>query len=79
VELFELDDLYKKVSTTMDDAQSAALWKQMGDIAFDQYMQVNLFWLPTEVVVNTNVVGDYVFPGNISGSWTHLDAVKAAQ
>jgi peptide/nickel transport system substrate-binding protein len=78
VEIFELDDLYRKVQTTMDDAQSAALWKQMGDISFDQYQQINLFWLPTEVVVNTSFVGDYVFPGNISGSWTHLDGIKAA-
>ena len=24
-------------------------------------------------------VGDYVFPGNISGSWTHLEGIKAAK
>jgi ABC-type transport system substrate-binding protein len=79
VELFELDDLYRKVATTMDEKASADLWKQMGDIAFEQYPQINLFWLPTEIMVNTNVVSDYVFPGNISGSWTHLEAVKAAK
>jgi hypothetical protein len=30
------------------------------------------------VVINTGFVGDYVFPGNISGSWTHLEGIKAA-
>ena len=79
VELFELDDLYRKVATTMDEKQSADLWRQMGDIAFEQYPQINLFWLPTEIVVNANVVSDYTFPGNISGSWTHLEAIKAAK
>jgi len=29
-------------------------------------------------VVNPKVVSSYVFPGNISGTWTHLTAVKAA-
>jgi peptide/nickel transport system substrate-binding protein len=79
VEIFEIDELYRKVQTTLDEAQSAALWKQIGDLAFDQYQQINLFWLPTEVVVNTNVVADYTFPGNISGSWTHLEGIKAAR
>ena len=79
VELFELDDLYRKVATTMDDKQSADLWRQMGDIAFEQYPQINLFWLPTEIMVNTSVVSDYTFPGNISGSWTHLEGIKAAK
>lgn len=79
VETWEIDDLYRKVQTTLDDAEAAKIWKQMGDLAFEQYQALNLFWLPTEIVANTTVVSDYPFPGNISGSWTHLEGIKAAR
>jgi len=79
IETFEIDDLYRRAAATMDDAQRAVLWKQIGDKAFDLYPQINLFWLPTETVVNGTIVADYTYPGNISGSWTHLETIKAAR
>lgn len=78
VEVPEIDALYRKAQAELDDASRADIWKQMGDVSFDSFQQINLFWLPTELVVNSSVVADYQFPGNISGSWTHLENVKAA-
>jgi ABC-type transport system substrate-binding protein len=79
VEIWDIDQLYLKAWETLDDNARVPIWQQMGDIAFEQYQQINLFWLPTEVVVNTSVVGEYAFPGNISGSWTHLEGIKATK
>ena len=43
------------------------------------------FWMfqvkirvPAEIVVDPKIVGDYVFPGSISGTWTHMQNIKAA-
>ncbi len=36
-------------------------------------------WLPAEAAVNPKFVRDYVFPGAICGTWTHVDGIKAAR
>lgn len=38
-----------------------------------------LFWLPQEAVANSSIVGEYPFPGNVTGIWTHLEYIKAAR
>ena len=38
-----------------------------------------LFWLPAEAVYNTKIVADYPWPGAISGTWTHVENIKAAK
>ena len=38
-----------------------------------------LFWLPQEVVANSGIVGEYPFPGNVTGIWTHLEYIKAGR
>ena len=50
----------------------------MGDLAYDRFMHVPLHWVPAEAVVDSNVVADYVFPGTITGLYTHPEYVKAA-
>ncbi len=77
VENYEVDELFNRVRVELDEAKQAELWRQLGDLAFPLHQDIPLFWLPTEAVVNPRVVGDYVFPGNISGTWTHLTGIKA--
>jgi hypothetical protein len=38
-----------------------------------------MFWLFAEAVVNPKYVAEYVFPGVITGFFTHLEYVKLAQ
>ncbi len=71
--------LIGKIKQEMDERRNAELWKQVGDLSFSLYQNVPLFWLPAEAAVNPKVVGDYVFPGAISGTWTHVDGIKAAR
>jgi ABC-type transport system substrate-binding protein len=78
VEDYEIDALFNRVRVELDDARAADLWRQLGEKAFAHYQDIPLFWLPAEAVVNPRIVGEYVFPGSISGTWTHLTEIKPA-
>ena len=58
---------------------SYALWRELGEFLFTHHGQINLFWLPAQAVVNSSIVSDYVFPGAITGTWTHVEGIKAAR
>lgn len=79
VELPEINDLYGRVSTILDDEKAAPLWKELGDKSFASFQNIPLFWLDTQIAANPTFVSDYVFPGSISGSWTHLENIKATR
>ena len=38
-----------------------------------------MFWLPSEVTANPKVVESWLYPGGITGAWTHLVNIKAAK
>ena len=79
VQLPELDQLLREIQVTLDPKRSDELWRQWGDIAYDQHVNIPLFWLPTDAVVDPSIVADYVFPGSITGSYTHVEHIKAAK
>ena len=70
-----VDELY----VTLDEKKSADLWKQLGEVVYDKYQIIPLFWLPAEATLNTKIVADYPWPGSISGTWTHVEYIKAAK
>ena len=51
----------------------------MADINYNQFKHIQLLWINPEVAINQNIVSDYLFPGNITGSWTHIEYLKAAR
>jgi hypothetical protein len=53
--------------------------RQIGEIAFTSYQDIPLFWLPPEAMFNPEFVSDYVFPGSVTGTWTHLENIRAAK
>jgi len=73
------DALFLKIRSEVDAEKRAPLWRELGDVAYNTYMNIPLFWLPTEVTLNPKVVAGYVFPGNITGFWTHFELIKAAR
>ncbi len=78
VENPKVDTLLRQIAATPDTAKQEELWKQAGAEAYEDFMDVNLFWLPTEIVVNPKVVASWTFPGGITGAWTHAVNIKAA-
>jgi peptide/nickel transport system substrate-binding protein len=78
LELPETDDLYEnQIRLTLDPPRYDALWRQLGDMAFERHMNVPLFWIPAEASVDPRIVADYQFPGNISGTYTHPEYIKS--
>jgi len=77
VQLPELAELFKEIQIAVDPKKNNELWRKWGDIAYEQYINLPLFWVPSEATVDPNVVADYVFPGSISGTYTHVEYLKA--
>ena len=74
-----VERLLRELAGTLDEKKRDELWRQLGDTAFDAHMNINLFWLPVETVVNPKFVGEWVFPGDITGGYTHVWEIKAAK
>ena len=62
-----------RLRLTVDEQKQDALWRQVGEVTFKQHLDLHLFWLPVRIAVNPKVVSEWVFPGTITGSWTHLE------
>lgn len=69
----------KRVQVELDAAKRGDLWRQLGNRAYELHPDIPLFWLPAEAVVNPQVVADYVWPGSLTGTWTHPQNIKAAR
>jgi ABC-type transport system substrate-binding protein len=76
---FELDAAVNEIGNTLDLEKQAALWQKVGNVTYDKHLSMPLFWIPAEIVADPKVVSDYVFPGSISGTWTHVHNIKAVK
>ena len=74
----ELDAGMRAVRAETDDSRRQELWTQLGNLNFDGYVNVPLFWLPAEVIVDPDVVASFEWPGALSGFWSHLWQMKSA-
>ena len=75
----EMEPVIRQIERTVDIKALDELWRKAGDISFNQHQQIPLFWLPTEVAYNPTIVAGWTFPGGITGSWTHVQNIKAAR
>ena len=74
----EMDAKITELRAEPDDARRQQLWTEFGNLNYDSYNNIPLFWLPAEVIVNPEVVSDFVWPGALSGFWSHMWQLKAA-
>jgi len=75
----DVDQVLDKIRNTMDFDAQDPMWRDVGEKLFTANHFVPLFWLPTVAIVNPKFVSDYVFPGSITGTWTHIEGIKAAR
>ena len=50
VENPKVDALLRQIATTVDTAKQEGMWRELGEEAFTSFMDVNMFWLPSEVM-----------------------------
>ena len=73
-----VDDRLEQLGRVVDAAERARLLREIGDIRFNEFSDIPLFWLFAEATINPKVVAEYAFPGTITGYFTHLEHVKLA-
>jgi len=59
-------------------AERARLLREIGDHKFTEFAEMPIFWLFAEAAVNPKYIAEYVFPGVITGYFTHLEYIKLA-
>ena len=74
-----INELTQKGMQTLEPDAQFAIWREIGDAYYETYQTLPLFWLPAEAVYNPEFISDYVFPGSITGTWTHIQNIRAAQ
>ena len=73
-----LDQLYLEAINSWNvNVQHNAL-RQAGDIKFDQYAEVPLLWLPSQVVVDPQAIEQFIWPGNIRAPFSHTEYITSA-
>ena len=74
-----LDELYVEAITAVSPDVKANALQKAGDIKFDQYAEVPIVWLPSQIAINPQEVGEFVWPGNINTAITHTEYITTAQ
>ena len=73
-----LDGLYLASVNSWNFNTQHIVLQQAGDIKFDQYAEAPLLWLPSQVVVNPDQIGEFVWPGNILAPFSHTEYITPA-
>ena len=79
MELADVDALYSEVRVTVDPERQEVLLRQLGELQYENVMDIPMLWLPPEAVYNPGFVSGYNFPGSVTGLWTHLELISAAR
>ncbi|HEY5564265.1 MAG TPA: hypothetical protein VIL33_01655, partial [Rhodothermia bacterium] len=76
IENVEWDTMYEDVQRELDAERRAKLWREFGDIVFENALHVPLLRVYSEVVVNPEAVCGYTFPGaNMSDPYPFVEYI----
>ena len=71
-ESYTVEASFEKARRTLDLAEQNKFLRESTDDIYDSFLSLPLFWVPVHAVVNPDVVDDWIFPGTVSGTWTHM-------
>ena len=75
----ELDDLFFRLSNSADVAERTDIQNQMGDILFEDYAYIPLFYIFIEFVANPDIIDSWEFPGSDGANYGHFDLIRACR
>ena len=75
----ELDELFFRLSSSADLAERAEIQNAMGDILFEEYAYIPLFYIFIEFVADPNVIDTWEFPGSDGANYGHFDLIRACR
>ncbi|MCY4624436.1 MAG: ABC transporter substrate-binding protein [Chloroflexi bacterium] len=70
---------YNAAAAALSPEDQDEAFRALGDLVFEEYAHIPLFWLPTWVAVNPDIVSSYTFAGNASGSWGSFYSIGAVE
>ena len=73
-----IEERLETLGKTVDREERARLLREIGDHKFAECADIPMFWLFAEATVNPKYIAEYVFPGVITGYFTHLEYIKLA-
>src|SRR5215831_13263453 len=73
-----IEERLAALGTVVEPAERARLLREIGDHKFTEFAEMPMFWLFAEATVNPKYIAEYVFPGVITGYFTHLEYIKLA-
>jgi hypothetical protein len=65
-----------ELGQVLASAERAIRLREIGDHKFTEFAEMPMFWLFAEATVNPKYIAEYVFPGVITGYFTHLEYIK---
>jgi peptide/nickel transport system substrate-binding protein len=71
-ESYTVEASFEKARRTLDLVEQNKFLQASTDDIYDSFMAIPLYWVPVHAVVNPDVVEDWIFPGTVSGTWTHF-------
>ena len=73
-----IEERLEALGKIVDRGERARLLQEIGDHKFTEFAEIPMFWLFAEATVNPKYIAEYVFPGVITGYFTHLEYIKMA-
>jgi ABC-type transport system substrate-binding protein len=74
-----IDQQLEALGKVVEATERSRILREIGDLRFNEFSDIPLFWLFAEAAVNPKFIAEYVFPGIITGYYTHLEYVKLAR
>jgi peptide/nickel transport system substrate-binding protein len=71
-----IDERLEALGQVVDRGERARLLREIGDQKFFEFTDIPIYWLFAEAAVNPKYIAEYVFPGIITGFFTHLEYIK---
>ena len=73
-----IEERLEALGKAVDPAERARLLREASDHKFHEFAAMPMFWLHAEAGVNPAYIAEYIFPGSITGFFTHLEYIKLA-
>ena len=71
-----IDQKIDELNNTVAKTDRTALMREIGDFCFEQICTLPMFDVAPDIAVNPKFVKSYVFPGFVSGFYTHLEYIE---
>jgi len=72
----KIDEAVEALNQTVDPQERIRLMRSVGDFCFDAICSLPMFDVRPDIAVNPKFIKNYVFPGFISGFYTHLEFIE---